>query len=562
MVIVDLDLGAVDVELHALQRRRRAGDPSSSDRGDSLSPCRHRYWSVPMNDLRARERHIAEVLVKQGLTQVSADSVAPRNLRLALAELGPTFVKLGQMLSTRGDVLPARYRAELDKLQDAAPAVPAELVQRTIEEELGPDAFAAFDLQPLASASIGQAHAARLHDGTEVVVKIRRPGAREQIEQDLAILQRRVGQVNRHLHAHVDWAGLAEEFARILRAELDYELEGRNAERFAANFANDPHVRIPRVHWETTTTDVITLERMGGIKVTDIEALDEAGVDRPALAQLATRVMAKMVFDDGFFHGDPHPGNFFVQPDGGIAIIDFGMVGELDDELRGRLADLLAGVVRGNADRMTAALVALGASTDEVDRRALRQDLSALLRRYSGRGVGEIAIGQAIADVLEVARRHRLRMPRDLALLTKAIIMEEGLAVALHPGFQLGPALAPFAQRHLLAQFTPTALLRRLDRLGLAAVELPDHLQQLLEEGVEVHVRATDLEPLVARLERLGNRIALSVLAAAAVNAAAELAATGRLDASRWRKPSRTARVAGMAALGGYAALRRLRATR
>jgi len=515
-----------------------------------------------MNDLRARERHIAEVLVKQGLTQVSADSVAPRNLRLALEELGPTFVKLGQMLSTRGDVLPPRYRAELDKLQDAAPAVPAELVQRTIEEELGRDAFAAFDLHPLASASIGQAHAARLHDGTEVVVKIRRPGAREQVEQDLAILQRRAGQVSRHLHARIDWAGLADEFARILRAELDYELEGRNAERFAANFARDRQVRIPRVHWETTTTDVITLERMGGIKVTDIEALDEAGVDRPALAQLATRVMAKMVFDDGFFHGDPHPGNFFVQPDGGIAIIDFGMVGELDDELRGRLADLLAGVVRGNADRMAAGLIALGASNDEVDRRALRQDLSVLLQRYSGRGVGEIAVGQAIADVLEIARRHRLRMPRDLALLTKAIIMEEGLAVALHPGFQIGPALAPFAQRHLLAQFSPTALLRRLDRLGLAAVELPEHLHQLLEEGVEVHVRATDLEPLVARLERLGNRIALSVLAAAAVNAAAELAATGRLDTNGWRKPSRTARVAGMAALGGYAALRRLRATR
>jgi ubiquinone biosynthesis protein len=272
--------------------------------------------------------------------------------------------------------------------------------------------------------------------------------------------------------------------------------------------------------------------------------------------------MAKMVFDDGFFHGDPHPGNFFVQPDGGIAIIDFGMVGELDDELRGRLADLLAGVVRGNADRMAAALIALGASNDQVDRRALRQDLSVLLQRYSGRGVGEIAVGQAIADVLEIARRHRLRMPRDLALLTKAIIMEEGLAVALHPGFQIGPALAPFAQRHLLAQFSPTALLRRLDRLGLAAVELPEHLHQLLEEGVEVHVRATDLEPLVARLERLGNRIALSVLAAAAVNAAAELAATGRLDTNGWRKPSRTARVAGMAALGGYAAFRRLRATR
>ncbi|MCW2982555.1 MAG: putative unusual protein kinase, partial [Conexibacter sp.] len=270
-----------------------------------------------MNGLRARERQIAEVLVKQGFAQLSAAlglngippsrhpagdaDDAPRNLRAALEELGPTFIKLGQMLSTRGDLLPPRYRAELAKLQDAAPPVPAAAIQRTLEEELGAGAFARLDLEPLASASIGQAHIASLHDGTEVVVKVRRPGAREQIEQDLAILQHRVAQASRHLHvlARVDWVGLAEEFARILRAELDYELEGRNAERFAANFAGDPQVQIPRVYWETTTADVITLERMRGIKVTDLDALQQSGVDRRALASLATRVMAKMVFDDG-----------------------------------------------------------------------------------------------------------------------------------------------------------------------------------------------------------------------------------------------------------------------
>jgi ubiquinone biosynthesis protein len=302
-----------------------------------------------MNDLRARERQIAEVLVKQGLTQLPAalglkgiasprraTADAPRNLRAAMEELGPTFIKLGQLLSTRGDLLPPRYRAELAKLQDGAPPVPTSLIQHTIEQELGAGAFASVDLEPLASASIGQAHAARLHDGTEVVVKIRRPGAREQIEQDLWILEHSAAQASRHLHrrAQVDWVGLAEEFARILRAELDYELEGRNAERFAANFADDQQVQIPRVYWETTTADVITLERMRGIKVTDLDALDRSGVDRRALAQLATRTMAKMVFEDGFFHGDPHPGNFFVQPEGRIAIIDFGMVGALDDRLR------------------------------------------------------------------------------------------------------------------------------------------------------------------------------------------------------------------------------------
>jgi ubiquinone biosynthesis protein len=538
----------------------------------------------PMNDLRARERHIAEVLVKQGLTQLSAalglngmaphgrttgqaDAVAPRNLRVAFEELGPAFVKLGQMLSTRGDLLSPRYRTELAKLQDAAPAVPATVVQRTIEQELGPEAFAWLDLHPLASASIGQAHAARLHDGTEVVVKVRRPGAREQIEQDLAILEHRAGQASRHLHmlAPVDWAGLAEEFARILRAELDYELEGRNAERFAANFADDRQVQIPRVYWQTTTADVITLERMRGIKVTDIDALDEAAVDRRALAQLATRAMAKMVFDHGFFHGDPHPGNFFVQPEGRIAIIDFGIVGALDDQLREQLADLLSGIVRENPERVAAALIALGASTDRVDHRALGQDLSTLLRRFSGRGVGEIPLGQAIAGLLEITRRHSLRLPRDLALLAKALIMEEGLAATLDPGFQISQALAPFAERHLLAQLSPTALLRRLERLGLDASGFPGQLHRMLDtlnDGIEMHVRTTDLEPLVARLERLGNRIAVSVLAAAAINSLAELAAADRLRPGAWRKPPMAARAAAVVALGGYAARRRSTARR
>jgi ubiquinone biosynthesis protein len=531
---------------------------------------------MAMSDLHARERHIAEVLVKQGLSQLAgalglsgiasrghvpsgADTVAPRNLRLALEELGPTFVKLGQMLSTRGDLLSPAYRAELAKLQDAAPAVEAAVIRRTIEQELGSEAFAWLDLHPLASASIGQAHAARLHDGTEVVVKVRRPGAREQIDQDLAILERLARQASRRFHkrAKLDWVGLAGEFARLLRAELDYELEGHNAERFAANFADDHQVRVPRVYWETTTTDVITFERMRGIKMTDVVALDEAGIDRHALAQLATRATAKMVFDHGFFHGDPHPGNFFVQSDGAIAIIDFGIVGTLSGQLRDKLGDLLVGLVRESPERVAAALIAIGAATDHLEHRALRQDLSALLRRYSGRGVGEIPIGKAIADFLEVSRHHGLRLPADLALLAKTLIMEEGLAATLDPDFQLGPALAPFAKRHLAARLTPTALLRQLEHLGLAAAEFPDQVHRLLEafsDGVDVHVRTADLEPLVARLERLGNRIAVSVLAAAAINSAAELAAAGRIRPGAMPKPGLAGRAAAVAALGGYVA--------
>jgi ubiquinone biosynthesis protein len=221
----------------------------------------------------------------------------------------------------------------------------------------------------------------------------------------------------------------------------------------------------------------------------------------------------------------------------------------------------LVGLVRENPERVAAAVIALGVSSDHVDHRALRQDLSTLLQRYSGRGVGEIPLGPAIADFLEIARRHRLQLPPDLALLAKALIMEEGLAATLDPDFQIGRALGPFAQRHLLAALSPTTLVRRLERLGLAAAEVPDQLHRLLDalsDGVDIHVRTTDLEPLVARLERLGNRIAVSVLAAAAINSMAELAAADRIRPGAARKPHTGARRAALAALG-YAAWRHAR---
>lgn len=310
----------------------------------------------------------------------------PEHVRLALEQLGATFVKLGQVLSTRADLMPPEYQAELAKLQDAAPPIPADAVQEVVAQELGADAdaaFAAFDLEPLAAASIGQAHAATLPDGTEVVVKVRRPGVVDQVQQDLEILQNLVASASRRWEATAgyDLVGLADEFARTLRAELDYLQEGRNAERFAANFADDPDVQIPRVFWETTTSRVLTLERIRGIKISDLDALDAAAIDRRALAERATRVTAQMVFEDGFFHADPHPGNFFIQPGGRIGIIDFGMVGTVDDRLRERLGTLLMALAREDADRVAGALLALGISAGTVNRVALRDDVAELLAR-------------------------------------------------------------------------------------------------------------------------------------------------------------------------------------
>jgi ubiquinone biosynthesis protein len=518
--------------------------------------------------IRHREREIGELLIRHGLVflarvlgfehlislearvrgrEVTEElATAPVNLRLALEELGPTFIKLGQMLSARGDLLPAEYLQELEKLQDAAPPVAFDAIRESVERELqvGVDsAFASFDSRPLAAGSIGQAHAATLHGASEVVVKVRRPGVVEEVQLDLAVLENSAARASRHwaAAASYDIPGLMREFAEEMRAQLDYVQEGRNAERFAENFAGEPEVRIPRVFWDLTTSRVLTLERLDGIKVTDLKALDAAGIDRHALAERAAHISAKMVFEDGCFHGDPHPGNFFVEDGGRIGIVDFGIVGALDEELRERLQSVLIAFSRQDPDRLAASLIALRASSGEVDRSRLREDLSPLLERYSGEAVGTVDVRRAIADTLEVARRNSLRVPRDVSLLLRTVILGEGIVEQLDPGFTFTEALRPYARRQLLAQLTPSALRRRLEQMGVEvaelAIELPGQLHRALgvlaDGDFEVHLRASELEPLLARTERLGNRIAASVLGAAVINALAELLAARRARAER-----------------------------
>jgi ubiquinone biosynthesis protein len=501
----------------------------------------------------------------------AAGRVTPaEDLRLALEELGPTFIKLGQILSTRADVLPQEYQDELIKLQDTGPRIPPEDVQEAIEREL-PDsassAFASFDPEPLAEASIGQAHAATLQDGTEVVMKIRRPGVVETVEQDLEIVRNLAARATRRWEVarRYDAVGLAAEFAEALRGQLDYLHEGRNADQFASNFAGDDDVQIPRVFWELTTSCVITLERVRGMKINDVPALDAAGLDRHALAERSAGITAKMVFKDGFFHADPQPGNFFVQSTGRIGIVDFGLVGVLDDRLRDRLGKLLAAFVRQRPEQLADALLALGTSAGPVDRARLSRDLDYLMRRYVGRGLGEIALSQVLGDMFAIVRRHRLRVPPDLALLVGTLAVSEGVMAQVDPEFQYSDALAPYARRQLLAQLSPAAVGRRVEQIALdfeeLAVDFPGQLHRVLDVlgsgGLEVHVRAAELEPLLARAERLGNRIARSVLLAAVIDGLAEIAAADRARGRSWPAPRVPTVLAAVAAAGGYGALRR-----
>jgi ubiquinone biosynthesis protein len=520
-----------------------------------------------------RERQIAEVLGRYKLSQLvdalglerlvnAVGGVTGREppkphteaerLRLALEELGPTFIKLGQLLSTRSDLMSPPYRAELSKLQDTAPAVSSEVVQSIVQRELDgrvDTAFATFEPVPLACASVGQAHIATLQDATDVVVKVRRPNVVEEMERDFEILRNFAQRASRHSRtaARYDVVGLADELVHTLRAQLDYLQEARNAQRFSANFAGDPWVHIPRVFPDLSTSRVITLERIRGMKITDATALDEAALDRDALANRIALMVAKMIFDDGFFHADPHPGNFFIEPTGRVGIIDFGMVGTLDDRLREQLSRLLTAFLRRDPGRLADALLALGTSTGDVNRDRLREDLSDLLsRQFDGNG-GEISLRSAFAGMLEIVRRHRLRVPRDLSLLFTMLTIAEGVVADVVPGFRFAEALAPYARRHVLDQLSAADLERRLERFGIDLAELtaalPTRLDRISEAietgGFEVHLRHDEIDLLLARLERLGNRVAASVLAAALIEATVHLT-TLRPRRRSWRRRGRS----------------------
>lgn len=373
-------------------------------------------------------------------------------LRRGIEDLGIAATKIGQILSTRPDLLAPELAVELARLQDSAPPEPAGTVEQVIAAELGPGwggRIRELDPVPLAAASIGQAHAAVLSDGTEVVVKVRRPGAVEQVTLDLEILERAASLLSRCSDRvrRADLRGLVGEFSTTLRAELDYRQEATNAERFATAFAAWPDVHIPRVHRAETTSRVITLDRIRGIKLDDVDALDMAGIDRCELARRAADVVLTMVFELRCFHADPHPGNFFVERDGRLGIIDFGMVGTLDRSTASALLSLLVALVAGDVASLGRSITALGIATDAVDHDALFGDLRALVTDHLDRPIGDLELGPLLQDVLGVFRHHGLRFPHDLALLAKTFAMSEGVAATLDPTFRMTTAIVPYVER-------------------------------------------------------------------------------------------------------------------
>ena len=365
-----------------------------------------------------------------------------QRVRMALEELGPTFIKMGQILSTRPDLLPVEFIQELEKLQDNVPPFAYVLAKKITETELGApvdEVFEDFEEQPLASASLGQVHRARLSDGEEVVVKVQRPDIRKTIEVDLEIMLHLATLMERHLKG---WnihqpTRVVEEFSHSLEKELDYTIEAAHLETFGSDFTSDHTVYVPKVYREVTTKRILTMEYVDGIKVSDIERLEELGLDRRKIALRGADLIMKQIFVHGFFHADPHPGNIFILPNEVICYLDFGMMGRIGRQTREDFVDLVMAIVRRDEAKAAAALLGLTLWDEEPERNALERSVADFMDQHMHRPLKELELGKLLHQLLDITSRHRLSLQPELYLMLKAMSTVEGLGRQLDPDFDM-----------------------------------------------------------------------------------------------------------------------------
>ena len=481
----------------------------------------------------------------------------PARVRRAMEALGPTFVKLGQLLATRVDLLEPEWIAEFSRLQDSAHTATYEGIHQQLTEDLGaaPEmVFAAFDPEPLAAASMAQVYRARLEDGTEVVVKVRRPGIRLTVEADLrwmARLAELAESESPELRAFQP-REVVRQFTQSLRRELDFASECRNAERIAQNFATytgfngdsvpkakvvgapaqgvappapqEPIIVIPRVFWQWTSERVCVQEFIAGISGRQLERVDQAGLDRQVLARRGAQAVLKMIVEDGFFHADPHPGNVFYLPGNRIAFIDFGMVGRLSEARRDQLMRLLLGLVQHEPQRVADVMIEW-TGDGATDEDGLTLEIQAFVQQYHGVALKQLRLGAMLTDLVTILRQHQLRLPPDLSLLIKAFVSLEGMGHELDPDFNMAAEAMPLLQKTLRARYAPNAVLQRgwhgvKDMLSLLS-GLPQDVSRLLRAAkrgrLEIHIDVLHLKRLGNQLDSAANRLVVGVVVAALI---------------------------------------------
>ncbi len=454
----------------------------------------------------------------------------PQRVRMAFEELGPTYIKLGQILSTRPDLVPVETLDELAKLQDEVPEFAFSEVAAIIGREFGlapTELFEHIDPIPLASASIGQVHRAILKNGEEAAVKFRRPGIRRLVEVDLEIMLHLATLAEHHveeLAAHRP-VKIVEEFARTLEKEIDFRIEATNMERIAQSFLGDPTVYIPAVYPEFSSQRILTTEYVEGIKISKIEQLEAAGCDRRILCSRGADIVLKQVFEHGFFHADPHPGNIFALPGNAICLLDFGMVGVVDRQTREMFVDLVDSVVRRNEARAAQVLLQLTTWEVEPDLRALERELADFMGRHLYRPLKEIEIGRLLYELLELAARFELRIPPDIFLMLKALSTVEGVGRMLDPDFDMIAKTTPFVAKVLRERFKPQRVAEDLGDLTLRLFQflnrfpkdLLDLADLLRHRKLGLQIEHRGLDKMLATHDQISNRISFSVVIAALI---------------------------------------------
>jgi ubiquinone biosynthesis protein len=448
-----------------------------------------------------------------------------RHLREMLDELGPTFVKFGQLLSTRPDIVPPDIIAELRGLQDDVRQFPYSDVEKTVHEELGQPIerlFTEFEVEPLAAASIGQVHRATLPNGRRVIVKVQRPNAPRQIEADLSLMYQAARLVKERIRAldFIDANEIVDEFARSIRQELDYRLEGRNADAFHKDFAGHPHVSVPRVYWTYTRSRVLTLEYLEGVQLADLDVEHWTLDQRRRLAYLVAETWMTMIFRNGVFHGDPHPANILILSPERIGLVDFGLAGKLTDDDMSKLTRLFIDAASENIELLPKRLSDLGVRYPKEREEQFIAELRELYYRYYGASLQEIDPIQVIREGFSLIYTMNLRLPTRFVMLDKAIATLGSVGIELYPDFNVFEVAKPYARDLMLERFTPRRMASRARREGWKltqmAVDLPyqihDMLEQVRDGRIEVGFVHKGLDDLLAKLDTLFNRLVIALV--------------------------------------------------
>lgn len=497
-----------------------------------------------------RYREIVNIISKHGLSQVlgllgirtgfslpwynkevdrQTVNTAQR-LRTVLQELGPTFIKLGQILSTRPDLLPSAYITELERLQDRVPAVGFEQIKTTLERETGlslQEVFSQFNEKPLASASIGQVHEAFLLSGEHVVVKVQRAGVERVIQTDLEIMY----DAARMLEAKTEWGRyykiieMVDEFSRAIREELDYTIEGRNCDRMKSNFRGDTTVYIPKIYWKHSSTRVLIMEHVDGTKITNEKELERQGANRPELARRITNAVFKQLLLDGFFHADPHPGNLAVGKANTVIFFDFGMVGRIDEQMKEQLGMMLLYIVRKDTDGIVRVLIDMGDAHRQIDKPKLKRDINHLFDKYYNRPLKEIKIGQALRELLQLSFVYRIRVPVELVLMIRCLVLLESVVERLDDKVSIVDLAEPFGKKLLREKMVPGQLAKTasnyLFEMSTITTDLPrriDNLVRTLEEGeLKIKLEHRNFRNFVTNFNLVGNRISFSLIIASII---------------------------------------------